>query len=400
MHIRILAQYLQKVLGHVGRIVASRPTLPVLENILLEASEDGIRLVSTNLDISLNVWVDCDVLAPGAVTVPARLMTDFVALLPADRKIVLQYQDETRQLEVQCGSYQAAFHTVAAAEFPEIPTEIAGDGETVQLDLQGLRGMIERTVFAAAKTPERPNLAGVDFRFANDTLTMAATDGFRLSVCTAPTTASTPEVRALVPATALTELARLWGDADRSRPIRLATTTNGNQIHFALGGRGHDGGTFDRVLLICQLIDGTFPDYRRIIPEDAETQTRVHAQTDDLHQSVRAAFLFSRESHGTVSLTCAPRQTLHPDGEIAVSAESAQRGANTNQIPARVDGPALEIAFNGQYVIDFLQHVGAAELEIGLAAAGRPGVLRPVPQAEFDFLHVIMPMSPPRAGKG
>ncbi len=392
MQISCLQENLSKGLSIAGRVTSTRTSLPVLENILIEASDEGVRLVCTNLDISINIWIRAEVQDTGAITVPVRLLTEFVSFLPAQHQVDITHDVKSQQVVVQSGTYHASFNTIEANDFPEIPSGIAPDIESHSLSTTGLRRMIDQTVFAAASGEERPNLAGVETYFGDGKLVMAATDGFRLSVCkTNLGLESGTQVKVLVPAKALAELARILAESDRSKPIRMAVTANSNQILFEIAGLPHEPGSFDRVLLICQLIDGTFPDYTRIIPDEEDSKTRAVSSADGLLRVSRAAFLFTRENNSIVSFN-----VNEDEKKIISSSQSSERGESENSIEATIEGPALEISFNGQYVIDFLNHAYAGEVKMAMSEPSRPCTFTPVGQDEIEFLHVIMPMSKPR----
>ena len=392
MQISCLQENLSKGLSIAGRVTSSRSSLPVLENILIEASDNGLRLVCTNLDISINVWVKAEVRDTGAITVPVRLLTEFVSFLPPRRQVELTHDVKSKQVIVQSGTYHASFNTIEANDFPKIPHEIDPQNEIHSLGTTGLRKMIDQTVFAAASGEERPNLAGVETYFGGGKLTMAATDGFRLSVSkTELGLESDSEVKVLVPAKALAELARVLAEADRSRPIQMAVTANSNQIIFKVAGLPNEPGSFISVVLICQLIDGTFPDYTRIIPNEEDSKTRAVSSVEALLKVSRAAFLFTKEDGSIVSFN-----VDEVEKKITVSSQSAERGESQNSIESAIEGPALEISFNGQYVIDFLNHSYTGEVKMAMSEPSRPCTFTPVGQGEIEFLHVIMPMSKPR----
>lgn len=393
MQISCLQEDLSRGLSIAGRVTSTRTPLPVLENILIEASEGAVRLVCTNLDISINVWIQAEVKDPGSVTVPVRLLTDFVSFLPAQRSVELVFDAQRRQVEVRSGSYNASFNTIDTTEFPPIPAAIDESLEQHSLSTAGLRRMIDQTVFAAASGEERPNLAGVETSFGNGGLTMAATDGFRLSVCKADLgPESESEVKVLVPAKALAELSRVLSESDRSKPILMSVTANSNQILFEVAGLANEPGSFTRILLISQLIDGMFPDYSRIVPKEEDSSTRAVSSVEDLLRITRAAFLFSREGSSIVSFSVS-----EPDKAITVSSESADRGESENSISSAVEGETMEISFNGKYVIDFLSNARASEVKISMSQAQRPCAFKPVGEGDIEFLHVIMPMSKPRS---
>lgn len=388
MRISCLQETLSKALSIAGRFTAARSSMAVLENLLMEAQDGHIRLVCSTLDISINVWVKATVHDEGAITVPVRLLSEFVTYLPSGQMVDLEFDTKSKQMNVSCGSYSADFNTIEANEFPNVPDTVHLDGARIrQLESRGLRSMIGQTVFAAATGDERPNLAGVDMQFTAGVLTMAATDGFRLSVRSAPMSLSEEEeIKVLVPARALAEMGRILSEADASQAIQMAVTSRSNQILFEIPGFPQENGAFAKVLLVCQLIDAQFPDYHRIIP--TSHTARVVTSTASLLKATRASFLFTKADNNIISTHINPA-----DNRISVSSESDQKGASENQIDAQVEGESMDISFNGQYLIDVLSRMESEEVMMELTESSRPCKVLPVGQGSDEFLHVIMPMS-------
>ena len=391
MRISCLQENLAKGLSIAGRVTSSRVTMPVLENILIAVENGRIRLVCTNLDVSINVWINGTVEQEGALTVPVRLLTEFVNLLPSGQPVHLTYL-ESRQLEVSCGQFRTAFNTIEANQFPDVQDSIQGMESTLQLDTHELRTMIEETAFAAATGEDRPNLACVQVELADAGLTLAATDGFRLAVRHTALEQTEQDQKILVPARALSELSRILADADSSKPVDVAVTNNHSQILANLHGLSHERGSFVEVLLICQLVDAHFPDYNRIIPQEGATSVIV--DRNDLLQATRASFLLTRENNNIVTAKFNTEEDC-----IEISSESNDRGDSRNKLKARISGEALDISFNGQYLIDALTHIQTEFVVMDMTQNNRPAKLCPSASEDSkgrDFLQVIMPMTSAR----
>jgi len=369
-----LQENLAKGLSIVGRAVASRSTLPVLSNVMLATDNGRLKLSATNLELGINCWVGAKVEADGATTVPARLLTDFVNSLPPEQ-IDLELAVRTQTLNVRCARFEANIKGIDAQEFPIIPT--ADDAErAVHLNPEDLRHMIDQVVFAAASDESRPILTGVLARFEGDRLTLAAADGFRLSVRSAPLGQTMEQpIEVIVPARALGELARIA--ADQEDWVEVIITPARNQILFHL--RDVD--------LVSQLIEGRFPDYRQIIPTGRTTHTVLDSSA--FLKAARVSHLFARDGANIVRLEVAPGNELMP-GHVTLAATSAELGDNVGQMDAIVDGDAIEIAFNAKYLIDVLSVIDTAQVGLETTTPSSPGVLRPV--GDDDFVHVIMPM--------
>lgn len=376
MKISCLQENLAKGLATVGRAVATRSTLPVLSNILMETDKGRLRLAATNLEIGISCWIGARVEEEGRTTVPARLLTEFVNSLPSGQ-IDMELIERTQTLNLKCARYEANIKGIDPTEFPDVPTaESLGEQNGLVLQTDVFRRMIERVVFAAATDESRPILTGVLAQFYQGGLTLAAADGFRLSVTSADVGAELDQTaKIIIPARALAELNRISGDQEE--PIRLIITPTRNQILFHL----------THTDLVAQLIEGNFPDYKQIIPKTYNTRAVVNTQ--ELLKAVKVAFLFARDAANIIRFQILPSTELSP-GQIIVAATSAEFGDNVSELDAGVTGDKIEIAFNARYLIDVLSVVGAPEVALETSTPSSPGVVRPV--GGDDFVCVIMPM--------
>ena len=376
MKISCLQENLAKGLATVGRAIATRSTLPVLSNILLESDEGRLKLTTTNLEIGINCWIGARIEEEGRITVPARLLTEFVNSLPSGQ-IDMELVERTQTLNLKCARYEANIKGIAASEFPAVPTADSIEGRNnLYLEADAFRRMIEQVVFAAATDESRPILTGVLAQFHQGGLTLAAADGFRLAVSSADVGADLDEASTvIIPARALAELGRI--SADQQDPIEIIITPNRNQILFHLSSTD----------LVSQLIEGNFPDYKQIVP--ASYSTRTLMATSDLLKAVKVAFLFARDAANIVRFSVVPGSELTP-GQLIVTGTSAEFGDNVSELDASVEGGEIEVAFNARYLIDALSVVGTPEVALETSTSSSPGVLRPV--GGDDFLCVVMPM--------
>ena len=376
MKISCLQENLARGLTTVGRAVAARSTLPVLSNILLESDEGRLRLAATNLEIGVNCWIGGRVEEEGRITVPARLLTEFVNSLPPGQ-IDMELNERTQTLNLKCARFEANIKGIDASEFPDVPTADSLDGQNrLHLEPDIFRRMIDQVVFAAATDESRPILTGVLAKFHQGGLTLAAADGFRLSVTAADVGVDLDEaVSIIIPARALAELSRI--SADEEDPIDLIITPQRNQILFHLSNTD----------LVSQLIDGNFPDYNQIVPKGHNTRTLV--STQELLKAVKVAFLFARDAANIIRFNVVPGSELTP-GQVIVTGTSAEFGDNVSELDASIEGDEIEIAFNARYMIDALSVAGTPEVVLETSTPSSPGVIRPV--GGDDFLCVVMPM--------
>jgi DNA polymerase-3 subunit beta len=312
---------------------------------------------------------------PGRVTVDARLLSEFVNTLPSE-PVRFSMEPGRLILKVKGLGADAEINGIDAEEFPVLPRVETG-AYTANVDPQVLREMISQVEFAAANDDSRPVLAGVLVRLEDDRITMAAADGFRLAVRDAELATPVPDrLDIIVPARALRELARIIGD--RTDPIELTVTPNRAQLVVQSG----------ETEFYSRLIDGTFPDFRQIVPR--EFATRLEVGRDDFLTAVRRAGFFARDNNDVVRLSAKASSDELAPGNLEVSATAAERGSSQSHVLAAIDGPEGEIAFNSRYLIDVLSILRTGRVMIGMNGANQAGVVRPL-QSE-TYTYVIMPM--------
>jgi DNA polymerase-3 subunit beta len=371
MKLSVLQENLAHGLTTVARAVSPRSTLPVLANILV-ATEDGrLRLTGTNLELGITCWIGAKVVEEGSTTVPARTFVDLVNTLPADQ-VEMELTLRTQTLNVRAGAFDNNIKCIDAQEFPPMPPADLGEG--VLLEMQDLREMISQVAFAASTDDARPVLSGVLLEIDGAHLTLAAADGFRLSVRRADLSApvSSP-LRAIVPARALAELARIASDEQ----VHMLLPPGRGQVIF----RGRD------IELVSQLIEGAFPDYQGIIPSSHTNRTVI--STAGFLKACKAADIFAREAAHSARLKIAPGSELEP-GRVEVTATAAETGSNEVIVDATVDGEPIEIAFNVRFLVDVLSVINSPNVALETSGPAAPGVIKPV--GRDDFLHVVMPM--------
>jgi DNA polymerase III subunit beta len=375
-----LQEHLAEGLAVVGRVVPTKSTLPVLSNVLLTAREGELQLAATNLEMAVAHRVPAAVARPGSITLPARLLSDYVALLDHGQKVALELNDKTHKVHLACGRYEANIAGIDAEDFPPIPSVTGGASFTI--DAAALKEAIAQVVFAAAPDDTRPVLAGVLVRLGSGGaagLTLAAADGFRLAVRSVELPEA-PELEMIVPARTLNELARLL-PAEEGQEVTVSLTSNQNQVHFA----------FANTEVTSRLIEGQFPDYQRIIPSD--TKTNVTISTTDFLRATRAAAVFARDNSNIVRLECTPpkENAELALGRVLVKSTSAEMGDNEGHLDASIQGEEMQIAFNGRYLRDALEAIDSQQVLLQITGPSSPGIIKPVGEPN-GYLHVIMPM--------
>jgi DNA polymerase-3 subunit beta len=373
MKVSCLQENLAKGLSIVGRAVSPRSTLPVLGNVLLATDAGRLKLSATNLEVGINCWIGAKVEEEGAVTVPARTFIDLINALPPEQ-VDMELVVRTQTLNVRASRSEANVKGIDAQEFPLVPVPEGEGGISIEADV--LRTAIDQVAFAAATDESRPILTGVLAKFEDTQLTLAAADGFRLSVRTIPLSHTVPDpFSVIVPARALTELGRVSGEQEE--PIVVTVTPTRNQVLFQL----------TDIVLVSQLIDGNFPDYRQIIPRERTTHTVMDTAT--FLKACKTALIFARDAAHITRLHVKPGSELAP-GHVIVSATSAETGDDVSELDASIEGEEVEIAFNIRYLIDLLSVVGTPQVALDTTTSSSPGVVRPM--GDVEYTHVIMPM--------
>ena len=373
MKLSCLQENLSRGLGIVGRAVATRSTLPITQNILLASEQSRLKLAATNLEMATTCWAGAKIEQDGAITVPARLLIDFVNSLPNDL-IEITLPPKSHTIELKSGRFQAHINGIDAQDFPPIPE--VGDGISTSIEASVLREGITQVAFAAATEETRPVLTGINTELDGAELNLVTADGFRLAVY--KTILGSPvdqKAIVIIPARTLNELNRLLGDQEE--PVEITVNQQKSQALFRL----------KNAEIVSQLIQGSFPDYSQVIPQSYTTRAVV-----DINEFLRVAkmsSIFARDASGIIRLVITPGVELTP-GKLTVSAQAEEVGGNVSEIDALVDGEEAKIAFNVKYLSDVLSVIKQTQVALEVTTSSSPGVIRPI--GVDNYVHVIMPM--------
>ncbi len=374
MKVNVKQQQLSHCVSMVSRAVSPRSTLPVLSNILVKTDNGRLRLSATNLELGITCWIGARVEGEGAITVPARLFTDLISNLPTEN-VLLSLDHSTQTLNVRCGTSETTIKGIDAEEFPPIPEPNLEDG--VPLNVANFKEMVQQVAFAASTDEARPVLTGVLLKLDGDHISMAATDGFRISI--REDTITNPvkhPIEAIIPARALNELARIIGSNEES--LIMTFPPDRGQVIFHM----------DNLELASQLIDGSFPDYRAIIPQSFKTHTLL--STAGLLKACKQSEIIAREGTNVARLNIIPDSEEAKPGSLEISAHSEQTGSSEVLVDAAVDGVPLLVAFNVRFLREVLEVIRADNVWLETNAANTPGLIHP--QGDEHFKHIIMPM--------
>ncbi len=372
MKASVLQNHLAHGLGMVSKAVSPRSTLPVLANVLVASDAGRLRLSATNLELGISCWIPGTISEEGAVTVPARTFADLVNALPPE-PIQLALNTRTQTLNVRCGTNSTDIKGIDAQEFPPMPVPDLAEG--VSLNVADFKEMIQQVVFAASGDEARPVLQGVLMTINESEVTLAATDGFRISVRKALLANPVRQkVSVIIPARALSELARIAADGEQT--VIMNIPSGRGQVIFHL----------KDAELVSQLIDGNFPDYKVIIPRTTKTHTVV--STAGFLKACKQAEIIAREGNNVVRINLLS-QGEEP-GVVEISAQSEETGASEVKVDATIDGQPLLVAFNVRFLREVLEVIKTPNVAIETNQNNTPAIIKPI--GDEDFVHVIMPM--------
>ena len=371
MKVLTLQENLSKGLSLVSRVVSSKAQLPILSNILLATDKGRLKLSATNLETGINYWLGAKIEKEGAISVPAKTLTEFVSLLPPE-KVQLEVKDST--LNIVSGSYSANLVGLPASEFPVVPS--LKEEKTFSFSPEELLKGISQTIFAASQDEGRPVLTGVLFQLKDEDLILVATDGYRLSFRKMKAGKNLKEVKEfqrglIIPARVLGEVEKIISGSQQKEEISLAITSSSNQIIFVT----------PEAEIVSRLIEGSFPEFEKIIPE--KWTTKVVLEKEGFLRAVRTASIFARESANIVKFKI-------QNSKFKISANAPQVGDNLIELEAKQEGEENSIAFNSRFILDFLNSTEANEISFEMTTSLNPGIFRPA--GDSSYFHIIMPV--------
>jgi len=347
-------------LGIVSRAVSTRGTVQVLSGILLSAEGGTITLAATDMELSLRTTLDARVEGDGAVVIPGKPFTELARLLP-ESDVTIEYKPEEGTVQIVSGAYNSRLHVFNAEDFPRLP---AVDAQLHAIDREALLETVDRVAKSASRDESRPVLTGILVRFEAGKLVMVATDSYRLSVKETALTEAAPELEAIIPARALTELSRLSGSGDT-----IDLGVHENHVVFGTGD----------AWLTTRRIDGQFPNYRQLLPDAFEVElTLPKAELADVVR--RAAVLALRNS---------PLRLRLAEGELTISAQTQDVGETQETMPAAYSGEEFLIGFNAEFLRDGIDSIVGDDVKLKLINPLRPAILE---DAAGDFTYLIMPI--------
>lgn len=354
---------LKKGLFAVSRVVGSGNPLQVLNNILVKTDQGRIKLSSTNLEIGVNTWVGGKIEEEGALTVPARLINEYINNLPSE-KVTLESRDNST-LSLESENYHTSIKGLSHEDFPLIPQ--VTEEPFAKIDSTELKNALAETFWASAANETQPEISGIFMAFEEDKLRIAGTDRYRLAERTAALLEPARGIKeVIIPARTISELYKILTAGKGQVEIYFSES----QVLFK----------FDETELISRLIDGSYPDYRQIIPKSFKTEAEV--SRDELIHAIKAASLFAPDSNNV---------TLAVKGQgIILTASSMASGENTTQLPAKVSGGDNAAVFNYRYLLDCLNNLSEPTVQFKMINDASPAAI--VPGARTNYVYIVMPI--------
>ena len=361
MRLIVTQENLARALNTVSRVASTRASLPVLSNVLLKTVDNRLTIAATNLDIAISETIGAKITTQGALTVPARLMQDFVSSLPSGP---LELETKDNKLILKAERYNSTINGVSADEFPAMP--VLENSKEIVFDVKSFKTALGQVLFAASNDEARPVLTAVSVYSDDKNLYFAATDSYRLAEKVLP--GIDQEVSLLLPAHSLQEVLRAMSDGDD----KIVMAYDEQQARFTVG----------ETDIVSRLIDGNYPDYKRLLPASFETTATLPRQS--MIEITKVSSLFAREAAGSITLSID-----EDDGKISIDSIASQVGENTAEAEAKVKGSA-KITLNSRYILDALGAFNSKDITIGVNGKLDPCVLSD--PADKTYKHIIMPV--------
>lgn len=364
MELTVTQENLSHALTAASRVASTKTQLPILSNILLRTDGNRLLVAATNLEIATTQYIGAKIAKPGSITIPAKLVAEFVASLPKG-SVELVVKDD--HLHITAGGFKSVINGIASDDFPELPTIDENNSVQYSISSDEFKQAVSQTVLTASSDSTRPVLTGVYWHSHDGHLYLAATDGYRLSEKRLVETKS--EVAAIIPTPSLQEVLRTFSDDTPEVELLFDET----QVRFRAG----------ESEVTSRLIDGNFPDYRQLIP--ATSETIITIDKSEFVRITKIAGLFARESGGSVTLNA-----NKDDGTLAIHSIASQLGENTSQSTAEVTADG-QVTLNSRYLADALSAVTGNTVEFRFSGKLSPCVLSTVSK-DVDYQHIIMPL--------
>jgi DNA polymerase-3 subunit beta len=364
MELTVKQENLTRALSAVGKVANTKTQLPILSNILLRTDGNRLLIAATNLEIAITQYIGAKVTKPGAITIPARLMTEFISSLPKESVELKVVNDN---LHIKSGTYNSIINGYMADDFPELPTINESSSIRYSIKVEDFKKAVSQTIITTSSDSTRPILTGVYWHSHNGQLYLAATDGYRLSERRLTETNS--DIAVVIPTQTLQEVMRNIVEDSEEVDILFDET----QVRFRI----------NEAEVISRLIDGKFPDYRQLVP--ASSETKVTLDKSDFVRITKIAGLFARESGGSVTLSADKA-----GGKLSIHSIASQMGENTSEADAVVTSDG-QITLNSRYLSEALSVIDGDKVEFNFSGKVAPCLIKST-EKDTDYYHIIMPL--------
>lgn len=369
MELTVTQENFSKALGAVGRVASSKTQLPILSNVLLRTEGKRLLVAATNLEIATTQYIGAKITKPGAITIPAQLISKFVSTLPEE---TIELKVVGNNMHINCGKYHSIINGVIADDFPELPTINEENSVTYAINTEDFKQTVSQTIVTTSSDTTRPVLTGVYWHSHNGWLYLAATDGYRLSERRLLKTKS--DIAAIIPTQTLQEVLRTISDSTETIDVLF----DDSQVRFRI----------NEAEIISRLINGNYPDYRQLIPENSET-TAIMDKTE-FSRVTKIAGLFARESGGSVTVTVdSDKQS------VSLHSIASELGENTSELNATIkttnNQSVSQITLNSRYLLEALTVLDADTISFSFSGKLSPIILKST-QENTNYYHVIMPL--------
>ncbi|MFZ1257946.1 MAG: DNA polymerase III subunit beta [Candidatus Saccharimonas sp.] len=364
MELSVTQENLARALTLVGKVASAKTGLPILSNILLRTEGNRLLVAATNLEIASTYYVGAKVIKQGSITLPARLVSEFVSSLP---KETITLTTKGSHMTITCGKYSSVVNGIEADEFPELPA--IDEKESIHYTISPIdfKQAVTQTIITSSSDSTRPVLTGVYWHSVDGAVYLAATDGYRLAERRLVETKS--QISAIVPTSSLQEVLRTLHDGVTEIEVLFDDT----QVRFRAG----------EAEITSRLIDGNYPDYRQLIPEESETS--IQLQAEDFTRIVKIAGLFARDSGGSITITADAEKQ-----EISIHSIASELGENTSSASGKVSANG-QITLNSRYISEALNALDGDMVECRFSGRLSPVVLTVV-EPKPNYTHIIMPL--------
>lgn len=375
MKVQVFQDSLSKALTQASRLVSTKPNLPILGNIHLQAVKQNLIISATDLEIGIKLTLPVEVQEEGSIAVPARLFVEFISSLSAGK---VDLETDNLLLKVKAGVYSSSFNCMIADDFPPFPEK--GKESNFNLSQEELKKALEKTLFSASIDMSRQVLTGVLFEVKKEKLQLVTTDGFRLSLQEISEKTILKE-NLILPARGLLEFTRSMTQGEEEKEKGKKKT---KQVAFYLSeNKNQVIAEEEKVQVFLRLLEGQFPQYQKIIPKDFITTLEL--DREEFLKAVKVAAIFARDNTNIIHLTLTQKEK-----KVAISAQSREMGEGSSELMGEITGENLEISFNARFLTEALSGLTTSQIKLEFS-----GNLKPVKMTEVGnktYLHVLMPV--------